>query len=212
MTHFRTYCIGEYNTDELCDNFSEYTKVPEYCKGEVPMTEIVSFVEYYTTDKYEKNSLHRCQSAKLNADGSRLTKRFRSEEITPEKRYAIFREIMEKVFEPLYSTFGEDWNSNCWRKDKDGVWKEYSTYNPNTVFDYFSEIKETTLGEMEEPIETLCNSCGIFKDGKYYNFEKVGWFGYSEQVESEEEQERIVSRLIEGLEPDTPIYTFDCHI
>jgi hypothetical protein len=89
---------------------------------------------------------------------------------------------------------------------------EYSTYNPNTVFDYFSEIEETTLGEMVNPIETLRNSCGIFKDNVYYNFEEVGWFGYSEQVKSEEEQVKLVSRLIEGLEPNTPIYMFDCHI
>ena len=36
-----------------------------------------------------------------------------------------------KTFEECYEARGEDWNSNCYRKDSDGVWREYSTYNPN---------------------------------------------------------------------------------
>lgn len=210
MTHFRTYCIGEYDTNELCEKFSEYTEVPEYSNGEVQIADVVSFVEYYTTEKYGDNI--KCTNDKLVKNGSTLTKRYRNEVNAPQKRYEIFKEIMKEVFEPLYELFGEEWNDNRWRKDENGVWNEYSTYNPNTVFDYFTEIEETTLGKMENPVETLCNSCGIFMDNEYHNFERVGWFGYSEQVESEEEQRRFVSNIIEGLEPDTPIYMFDCHI
>jgi hypothetical protein len=212
MTHFRTYCIGEYDTDELCEKFSEYTEVPEYSNGEIQMADVVSFVEYYTTNKYGNGEPIKCTNKTLAKNGSRLTQRYRNEQSSPEKRHEIFKEIMQKIFEPLYKVFGDEWNSNRWRKNENGVWMEYSTYNPNTVFDYFSEIEETTLGEMVNPIETLCNSCGVFKDNVYYNFEKVGWFGYSEQVKNEEEQASLVSRLIEGLEPNTPIYMFDCHI
>lgn len=210
MTHFRTYCIGAYDEEELCDKFSEYTKVPEYSKGELIPNEVVNFVEYYTTSKYNKPI--RCKNKTLVKNGSGLVTRYRNEETTSGQRSEIFKEIMEKVFEPLYESFGEGWNSNCWRKNEDGVWNEYSTYNPNTVFDYFSEVEETTLGEMENPIETLCNSCGVFKDNEYHAFEDVGWFGYSETTKSEDEAKELVTKLIEGLEPDTPIYMFDCHI
>ena len=48
MTHFRTYCIGEYDADELYEKFGEGTEVPEYSKGAVPEEELIEFVEYYT--------------------------------------------------------------------------------------------------------------------------------------------------------------------
>lgn len=211
MTHFRTYCIGEYDTDELCEKFSEYTEVPEYPMGAVSESEIVDFIEFYATNKF--GSQKEVKNKELLKRGGALVSHYRVQAFQHNENIKdTFNEIMNRVFEPLYEELGDEWNSNRWRKNENGVWMEYSTYNPNTVFDYFSEIEETTLGDMVNPIETLRNSCGIFKDSVYYNFEKVGWFGYSEQVKNEEEQVRLVSRLIEGLEPNTPIYMFDCHI
>lgn len=44
----------------------------------------------------------------------------------------------EVTFEEAYAIYGDDWNSNRWRQDKDGLWKEYSRYNPNSKWDWYS--------------------------------------------------------------------------
>ena len=208
MTHFRTYCIGEYDADELYEKFGEGTEVPEYSNGEVPKSEIINFVEYYTTDKY--GSRREIENKALQSKGNTLMTRYRI--AYGEEAETTFKQIMKEVFEPLYAEVGVYWNCNRWRKDENGVWTEYSTYNPNTVFDYFGEEEETTLGELENPIETLCNSCGIFKDNHYTDFEEVGWFGYSADTDKRKHDTEIVTQLLEGLPPETPIYRFDCHI
>ena len=40
-------------------------------------------------------------------------------------------------FDECYTKYGEDWNSNRYRKDTDGKWKDYSTYNPNSKWDWW---------------------------------------------------------------------------
>ena len=202
MTHFRTYCIGEYDVDELYEKFCEQTEVPEYSRGAVPEEELIRFVEHFT--KPDNHGIVSHPRAK------KLVEDYEMADET--KRGELFKKIMEKAFEPLYKEYGETWNWNRWRKDENGVWTEYSTYNPNTVFDYFSEEDETTLGELENPIETLCNSCGIFKDNNYTDFEEVGWWGYSADTDKRQYDTAIVRSLLEGLPPETPIYRFDCHI
>ena len=41
-------------------------------------------------------------------------------------------------FEELYEKYGKDWNRNSWRKNADGEWAEYSTYNPKSKWDWYS--------------------------------------------------------------------------
>lgn len=40
-------------------------------------------------------------------------------------------------FDELYKAKGQDWNNNRWRKGEDGIWKEYSTYNPDSLWDWY---------------------------------------------------------------------------
>jgi len=40
-------------------------------------------------------------------------------------------------FDELYKAKGEDWNRNQWRKDSDGIWRQYSTSNPNMRWDWY---------------------------------------------------------------------------
>lgn len=40
-------------------------------------------------------------------------------------------------FDNCYADNGEDWNGNSYRKNEDGVWCEYSTYNPNSKWDWY---------------------------------------------------------------------------
>ena len=41
-------------------------------------------------------------------------------------------------FEDCYTEHGDDWNGNMWKQDADGTWYEYSTYNPDSKWDWYS--------------------------------------------------------------------------
>lgn len=40
-------------------------------------------------------------------------------------------------FERMYIAFGKDWNGMAWRLDGDGIWRNYSTYNPKSKWDWY---------------------------------------------------------------------------
>lgn len=58
--------------------------------------------------------------------------------------FSSFREHYLKIYPEdselsdilLYEKYGEDWNSNTW-KCEDGKWIEYSTYNPDSKWDWW---------------------------------------------------------------------------
>ena len=220
MTHFRTYCIDKYDGEELYNKFSEHIEVPEYVSGKVEEKSIVSFMCYYSHHMHEYPNLPKNLKRKLNAIKELLEKDYGVDSfgltvegfVTDENKKKEAYMKMLNEFETLYDFFGDDWNGNRYRKNEQGVWVEYSTYNPNTVFDYYSQEDVTTLGELKNPVDTLCDACGVFKNNEYYSFEEVGWFGYSNPIVDEKSKEEIVKNLIEGLPSDTPIYRFDCHI
>jgi hypothetical protein len=59
----------------------------------------------------------------------------------PEKWVEYFKQGYPEFwnsFEDTYTEFGDDWNGNNWRKDKDGVWAVYSSYNPDSKWDWYS--------------------------------------------------------------------------
>jgi hypothetical protein len=75
------------------------------------------------------------------------------------------------TFSECYARFGEEWNGNSCRKDEDGIWRRYSTYNPDTNWDWyvlggrwsgkFIQLKPgATSGIIGEP-GTLGNKVGI---------------------------------------------------
>lgn len=43
----------------------------------------------------------------------------------------------ETTFDDAYAERGDDWNGNRWEKDENGEWAEYSTYNPNSKWDWY---------------------------------------------------------------------------
>lgn len=51
----------------------------------------------------------------------------------------FYRERGEEFtdFDDCYAKFGKDWNYNAYRKDEDGVWREYSTTNPQMEWDWY---------------------------------------------------------------------------
>lgn len=40
-------------------------------------------------------------------------------------------------FDKCYADNGEDWDGNRLRKNENGIWCEYSTYNPNSQWDWY---------------------------------------------------------------------------
>lgn len=216
MTHFRTYCIGEYDTDALYERFSEQTQVEPYKTGVVKDKDIIDFVEWYTKKGAEVPTSGLDIVRKLGQKGRRFVKQYKDAEENgnEEGMNEAIGNIMEQVFDRLYAVLGYNWNLNRWKKNDKGILEKWSTYNPNTVFDYFSPIGVETLGNMEDPELSIAESCGFFVgDGNTYTrFENVGWFGYSESVMGDEEKIGLVKQAIKDLPPDTNIYVFDCHI
>lgn len=51
--------------------------------------------------------------------------------------YMKEKEAIFDSFEQCYELFGEDWNDNQYRKDTDGIWREYTTYNPDSKWDWY---------------------------------------------------------------------------
>jgi hypothetical protein len=45
-------------------------------------------------------------------------------------------ESFDLSFDELYDEYGYDWNGNCWRKTN-GVWEEFSTFNPQSFYDWY---------------------------------------------------------------------------
>ena len=111
--------------------------------------------------------------------------RYKKEEVSEEEKeqmvdYYIEHENFEGTFEECYVKYGNDWNGNGWRKGITGVWHIWSTYNPQSQWDWYSvggrwsgffKLKEDATGKMGRP--------GVFgneaKKGYVDIIEKNNW-------------------------------------
>lgn len=74
------------------------------------------------------------------------------------------------TFESCYREKGNDWNDNRWKLE-DGVWKEYSTYNPDSKWDWyqlggrwsgaFIKLKEGAEGAVGNGSLVMGNKAGV---------------------------------------------------
>lgn len=128
-------------------------------------------------------------------------------------------------FDELYEEKGDDWNSNQWRKNPDGTWHEYSSYNPNSKWDWYElggrwsgELKLKTKQDGDQALKkdiTNLNDISTFavlKDGKWYEKGDMGWFGIVVNEMDEKEWDKQLKKLLKGLPGDTLISMYDCHI
>lgn len=110
MSHFTVMVIGDDPEGQL-EPFDENKEMEEYVSAEVGPDEIEKFLHYYATHEVEHGN----------------------------RKIKMTREEVDKLgFEEMYERFGDDWNGARWRKDADGKWKEYSTYNPESKWDWYS--------------------------------------------------------------------------
>lgn len=143
------------------------------------------------------------------------------------KTYASFDECYEKN--------GKDWNWGAWRKDEDGVWREYSTSNPDAHWDWY-EIGGRWAGKIvvkdgveyikpsfswgwsqEEKDKVLAErraDTALLKD--IDNVDKLTAYAvvrYGEWIDNgyEDLPNERVQEILSELDPDTRITFVDCH-
>lgn len=111
MSHFSVLVVGE-DVDEALAPFDENLETPRVMRGEVDEEEKIRFLNYYLNrDKPESEQLSEDEIAeKLEEEG---------------------------LFEYHYAEHGNSWNGEAWEKNSRGVWVEYSTYNPNSKWDWY---------------------------------------------------------------------------
>lgn len=67
------------------------------------------------------------------------------------------------TFEECYMKFGNKWNDNSFRKNDDGLWYEYSTYNPKSKWDWYSiGGRWSGFFKMKPGIEPILGIPGVF--------------------------------------------------
>jgi hypothetical protein len=158
---------AEFNgMDDSLAKYDENLEAPEYRVSNLPDKDKWHFLEYYSIKKSEDRQLKdNYETFKLGfikfmrGKKGYMTQKKCMEEyshmmpngskdewvdvlicINQDKFAEFFKqgypELWDK-FEETYAEFGDDWNSNNWRKDEDGVWAEYSEYNPDSKWDWY---------------------------------------------------------------------------
>jgi hypothetical protein len=112
-------------------------------------------------------------------------------------------------FEAMYKSHGKAWNYNQWKVDpEDGQWKEYSTYNPYSQWDWYElggrwngkfivEGEKSNAAEISE-IKNLkdLTAYAVLVDGKYFTLEAG----------------ETVFDFVKDLPKDVELYNMDLHI
>lgn len=85
-------------------------------------------------------------------------------DVTEEEKKRFFdhytnEEGFEGTFEECYKEHGDGWNCGEWRKNSKGIWQEWSSYNPDSKWDWyqvggrwrgFFKVKKGAKGELGE--------------------------------------------------------------
>jgi hypothetical protein len=152
--------------EDSLEKYYEGLETPEYCTGEVSDKCKLDFIEYYMKSDIGgmgvlKKKFFDYASMTLK---KKMVKAFKNDPCmdgTPtiysttddwERFYAWcyhhfadeavkwFKKVYKKWwdgFDTLYQEHGEGWNGNSWRKNEEGVWCGYSTYNPDSKWDWY---------------------------------------------------------------------------
>jgi len=111
--------------------------------------------------------------------------------------------------EKLYEKYGDDWNSNCWRKDENDVWKEYSTYNPDSKWDWWV-IGGRWRGmlRLKKGKTGIVGESGVFDNPPMYEggvdqakFGDIDWDLMNSNPDDFEKYSRQWELIVEGDEP-----------
>ena len=217
--------------DDSLAKYDENMDMPEYRKRDVTDANIVEFLAYYlygegATDRFNKADYTEFKKGfarfMRGKKGFFTKKQYFAEHPRNDgdnlayltyliyrnsERYAkYFKEHKPEEFAQfpeLYKAKGDDWNGNRWHRDENGVLAEYSTYNPDSKWDWYTvggrwrnSIKtkdgefcdEAMLGEIDfEPYPEDCyedgtdwlgNPCKKLKDGLEWHYDNKDNFPF----------------------------------
>ena len=160
MSHFAglVICTPKYaenhSIDDALEKYNENRRVPEYSKGEVSDFRKIRFV---MCCKYGKGFERKLVEAfyyyavvkgivepfvdEDNDDiyNHQLSSVFKNEEEFAKYVLLIMPDFLDD-FNEVYKENGDDWNDNRWRiNPNSGLWEEYSTYNPDSKWDWWDD-------------------------------------------------------------------------
>ena len=189
MSHFCGLVImtpeyAENNTfEDSLEKYNENIEYEPYVRGEVSDYEKVRFLEYYNKDKVNEDAIkNEFVDTHSGVEGFQSFEDFKNEWGSDDRNRYIHtlaydhkdeycKFFIEKFpelfadFDNQYEEHGEDWNSSSWKKNDNGVLEEWSTYNPNSVYDWY-----TQGGRWSQSIKT--------KSGEFVNecfLDEIDW-------------------------------------
>ena len=223
--------------EDSLSKYDENLDVPEYRKDDLSEYEKISFIEYYavnqSNDVFFKEDYKKFKKGFIKIIRGRkgfLTQKAFKEKYphakdnfdtylnnmvynNKEKFVEYFKAnkpVLYASFEELYAKNGDDWNGMCWRKDPNGVWGVYSTYNPNSKWDWYSNggrwaksiktksgefVDECLLGEIdftpfpdeayEDSKDWLGNPCKKLKEGYEWHYDNKDNFPFCIVIDGE---------------------------
>jgi hypothetical protein len=69
------------------------------------------------------------------------------------------------TFEECYAKHGKEWDGNSLKKDENGVWCEFSTYNPDSKWDwYIIGGRWSGFFKLKAAVEQVLGKPGVFKN------------------------------------------------
>lgn len=142
--------------EDSLEKYNENMEYEPYVRGEVSDYEKVRFLEYYNKDKVNEDAIkNEFVDTHAGVEGFQSFEDFKNEwGIDDRNRYAHtlvyyhkeeYCKFFIKKFPELFADFdkqyeehGEDWNDSRWKKNDNGVLEEWSTYNPDSKYDWYS--------------------------------------------------------------------------
>ena len=167
MSHFVGLVVitpnANMNVEESLEKYDENLPYEDYIVGKVTEEDMVRCVRHYTNDNDYTNKSNQDW---LNEHGDDLLQKF----------------------DELYTANADDWNGGYYRKNEDGVWEEWSNYNPYSKWDWYS-VGGRWFDCLKKKDGTLCNYALLedvdfsgFKDEDYKKRRERGWDGKLHKV------------------------------
>lgn len=168
MSHFVGLVIltpeyaKEHTLEDSLSKYDENMEVDSYVYGKVEEYEKVSFLRHYNkkvigdSKSLAKRFYDDCHNKEGFFTKAQLAEKWGKKEDEIEDSSYIeatpywnrecyanwFKDIFPEVFEKFaecYEENGEDWNDNSWKLNEEtGIWEEFSKYNPDSKWDWYS--------------------------------------------------------------------------